>query len=406
MPDAEDPPVLIPIESVPRRGRFLLRHLLYAVLYCALFCWLAVITGLLLFSGLLGLMVAIVSAVAVIYGRRRSTQQDALLWALAVAAERGMPLGATLDAFAGQCRGGYRRKVLAAAQHLKLGASLPEAASREPGLFPRDAETLIRVGSETGMLPSALREASTLRAGTRRPWGDLALRIAYLVWVIIVLEGIVSFISYFILPKFEAIFADFGMSLPSITIITIEATHFLIKFWPVLVLIVLAQAGLLLLATVSSLGLLPWDLPLVNRLFRSRHSALICRCLARVVEGNRPITQGLATLARIYPVSPIRARLRCAADDVTRGEHWCEAMARHGLIGPADAVLLESAQRLGNLPWALRVSAENIERRLTFRLQLVVQWLLPLLVLAIGAVVFVVAVSYFAPVVSLIQRLT
>jgi protein transport protein HofC len=379
---------------------------MYAVLYVALFCWLGVMTGLLLISGFFGLLTAIVIGGVVIYGRRRSTQQDALLWALAIAAEREMPLAPTLDAFAGQSRGEYRRKVLAASHHLKQGRSISEVLDYEPGLFPRDVAVLIRVGGESGVLAGALREAAAARSTSRRPWVALAIRIAYLLWVMIVLQGVISFISYFILPKFEAIFADFGIPLPSITVVCIEITHIFIKYFFLTIPLFLLQLVLLMLASVSVLGVLPWDLPLIDRLFIRRHSATILRCIARVVEGNRPLAQGFATLARSYPAPWIRKRLEEVARDVESGDDWCEALARSRLIRPAEAVLLESARRVGNLPWALREAAETSERRLAYRYQVLAQWLLPLLLLAIAAVVFFVAVSYFSPLIMLTQRLT
>jgi protein transport protein HofC len=221
----------------------------------------------------------------------------------------------------------------------------------------------------------------------------------------LVLQAVISFISYFILPKFEAIFADFGVPLPAITIVCIEATHFFIVYWPILVLLVLTELAMLFLASVSVLGILPWDLPLIDRLFVRRHSALIFRCLARLVEGNKPLAQGFATLAQTYPTRWIRKRLGEVARAVDGGDDWCQALARHGLIRPADTVLLESARRVGNLPWALREAAETSERRLVYRFQFWLQWLSPLLVLVIGAVVFMVAVSYFTPLILLIQRL-
>ena len=146
----EDPPVLIPIEGRPRRSGFRLRHLMYAVLYIALICWVGAMSGLLLVSGLLGLVFASVIGAVLILGRRRSSQQESLLWALAIAAEREMPLGPTLDAFAGQCGGRYRRKVRAAAACSKQGLSMSQVLEHVPGLFPLDAEILIRRGERDG----------------------------------------------------------------------------------------------------------------------------------------------------------------------------------------------------------------------------------------------------------------
>ena len=50
-------------------------------------------------------------------------------------------------------------------------------------------------------------------------------------WSSFVACVIVGFILYFIIPKFEAIFKDFGVPLPKMTTFLIEASHFLIKYF-------------------------------------------------------------------------------------------------------------------------------------------------------------------------------
>ena len=67
--------------------------------------------------------------------------------------------------------------------------------------------------------------------------------------------------------------------------------------------------------------------------------------------------------------------------------------------------MLGSAQRVGNLAWALREMAESNERRLGYRLQFWLQLLFPMLLICLGAVVFVLVVAYFCPLVSLIEAL-
>jgi type II secretory pathway component PulF len=407
-PDAKDPPVLISpaAAAAPRLwAGFRLRHLMYLALYCALILWLGAMTGLVLISGLLGLCLAIVFGAVYIYAGRRSTQQDALLWALAVTADRGMPLAATLDAVASQCRGEYRRKVLAAAHYLRQGFSLPETFVHEPGLFPRDAEALTRTGHDCGKLAAALRESATIRARLLRPWMALAVRLAYLFWVLIVLQMISGFVAYFILPKYEAIFADFGIPLPAITNLTIDVSHFFISFFYILLPFLFFELGLLMLTSVSALGVLPWELPLVGTIFYRRHTALVLRCLAYVVEANKPIAPAIEAMARDYPSASIRYRLRWVAHDLSRGDDWCDSLAQHRLIGRPEASLLAAAIRVGNLPWALRQAAENSERRLMYRFQMWVQWVLPLFVLAVGAVVFVIVMAYFTPLLVLIEKL-
>ena len=106
---------------------------------------------------------------------------------------------------------------------------------------------------------------------------------------------------YFIVPKFEAIFKDFGVSLPQVTILVIDASHFLIKYGLITVWIPLFELALLVFLPLSFLSWSNYTIPLFDRLLGRRHTALVLRSLALMVEGGKPIALGLSTLAQHYP---------------------------------------------------------------------------------------------------------
>ena len=91
--------------------------------------------------------------------------------------------------------------------------------------------------------------------------------------------------------------------------------------------------------------------------------------------------------------------------DVQRGGDWVESLGDHSLIRPSEEAVLASALRVGNLSWALGEMAEANERRLGYRLQLWLQMLFPVLIIALGSLVFVIAVAYFSPIAKLIEVL-
>jgi type II secretory pathway component PulF len=53
----------------------------------------------------------------------------------------------------------------------------------------------------------------------------------------------------------------------------------------------------------------------------------------------------------------------------------------------------------------MRELADTAERRLAFRFQGVIQTLFPLVVISIGAFVFLLAFAFFSPLIELIRRL-
>ena len=356
--------------------------------------------GLLVMGGIVFLF-AMVMGAGVILARRRSTRQDALLSVLAIATERG------------RCRWRPRSPaspISTAADIVppnhgiwppddQRGASLPEALEQSRNLVSRDAVLLAWVGRRPAGCP-ALRLAATTRSNQLPIWTAITARLSYIVALLLAMQTIVSFILYFIMPKFEAIFRDFDMSLPRITIAVIDASHFIVSI------------------------LLPHDVDsdpraLASGAFcRSRFSSgtiIRYRCSIACWAGGIPrwssfpgsLSSTAASRSRcasrswrgIIPTGWVRRRLLMVDKDVEQGADWIDSLRDHRVIRPADADVLASAAAVGNLAWALFELADSADRRLATRIQMVVQTLFPLVVVLLGIAVFFMAMAYFVPLV-------
>ena len=393
-------------------GSLGVRHLMYAVAISAVVIWFGVLVSdsppvifLLILFGIVVLFAAVMSS-GVILARRRSARQDSLLSILAIASEKEMPLAPAVVAFADQYRGGSHRRIMHLAALLNGGAMLPEALERVPRVVSRNGVLLAWMGQVAGMLPKALRVAAASRLSYLSIWTAIAARVSYILTLLLVMQTIMSFSMYYIMPKLEAIFKDFSLPLPSLTVSVIDFSHFVIRDGIPLLLVPLFELVLLFVLPLSFLSWGNYTVPVFDRLLGRRHTALILRALSLVVEGQKPVSLGLGALASHYPVWRIRWRLAAAESDVRQGVDWIQALWRHGLIRATDAEVLASAAAVGNLGWALSELAETAERRLATRSQALVQTLFPLVVLMVGMAVFFLSVAYFIPLVQLIGRLT
>jgi protein transport protein HofC len=411
-PNGEKPVEVIPVdepeydvEYTVDQAPWRLSHLMWLIAAVAVFLSAAVTMGAVVVIGGIAVTFAIAIGGGVILARRRSTQQDSLLWMLAIAAERGMPLASTVADLADQFSGRYRSRILHLASRLESGSSVPEALEQVPGVVSRDALLLARIGQETGRLPEALRMAASSRVSQLPIWTSIASRFAYLLALLLTIQTVCGFLLYFIVPKFEAIFRDFGVPLPQATVALIEASHYVVRYGFVTGWIPPLEILLLIFLPFSFAGWVNYDVPFFDRLLRRRHVALVLRALSLVVDAGKPIETGLGILASHYPTWWVRRKLIKVDDDVQHGVHWIDALQRQDLIRGSDAEVLESASRVGNLAWAMRELGETGERRLAFRFQGVIQTLFPLVVITIGAGILVLAVAFFAPLVALIQRL-
>ena len=361
--------------------------------------WCSILT--LSFAIFVGLPLIAVFAAIVVCIRRTKARKYALLSTMGVAAKRMMPLAPVIEAFADEQRGWLARQARLLASRLKSGWLLPDALDASGGLIPRDARATIRTGFEAGALAAALENAAGDNELRDTVWADLGGKLAYLCCLVLFASGLLSFMLWKIAPAFEKIFADFGVALPGVTRFSIEVSHLFIVYGYLLSpLWFLVAYGVL-----RYVGLIQWDLPGLTRLARRLHTATILDALAALARQDRPLVDGIATLGRTYPRRLIRRRLNRVLADVEAGVDWCDSMARRGLIGQADRAVLQAAARVGNLPWAMTEMADSNRRRLAYRCHVWLQIAFALVILTMGIGVLFFCVSYFWPLVKLIESL-
>lgn len=357
--------------------------------------------GIIGFPGIVPLIV-----LAEILIRRRRAQQQALLWVLASAAERLIPLVSAVEAFARDERGlfGYRAKHLA--RLLRDGVSLPVAMRRSGTLFPAEIKPILHAGQESGAVAAALRHAASRHDAYRQVLGELAGKLAYLGLIIFVAINILTFMMLRLVPSFEMIFGDFETGLPALTQSLIDISSWFGQYWFLFTPIGPVFWAVVGYAMLRYHGWIHWDPPVIDRWGRRLDSAVILDSLALAAERRTPLHATLAVLADTYHKADIRSRLRNTVCDIDAGADWCGSLATRGLITPADRAVLQAAQGAGNLSWALHEMADSNRRRLALRLQGWVQVAFPPIVLAIGAFTAFVVVALFLPLLSLIWKLT
>jgi type II secretory pathway component PulF len=337
--------------------------------------------------------------------KQQASQQNALLWLLAASAERDMPLGPAIEAFARENRGAFGRRARRLAKLLDLGVPLPDALDFCPGLLPPHALPILRVGCQSGALAPALRQAAAAKNQHDTIWASLFGKVSYLLLLPVFGVVVLTFVMIWIIPKYTKIFADFDASLPAMTQFLISVSYWSFNYWFVLSPLYLLIAGLLVHAVMRYLGWTDWELPGVSRLVRRLDTARILDGLAIVARQQKPLAEGLAALASTYPKSNIRQLLSHALHEMAAGSDWTEGLYHQQLIRRSDLALLQAAQRVGNLPWALQEMADSNRRRFTYRLQAIVQAAFPPVVIFFGLIVMFIAVAIFLPLVALIEKL-
>lgn len=336
----------------------------------------------------------------------RQGEQQSLIWMLSHAAERDLPLSPSVRAFAQERTDevGFRAWRLAEA----LDAGMPLDLAMLRAKFRPTLPLLVaaRVGQAYGVMPAALRSAVLEQRGFDRVLRNLVERLLFMLTAIFVFALILSFVMIIIIPTFEKMFKEFELDLPRITKLVIALSQMAVTWWsvgaPVYLLIWLA----LMLGFLHYVGWLPWNFPGLGWLRLRYDRTVVLRTLALTVDQKRPIDHALATLEFAFPTTAIRRRLAKALLAVRQGSDWPEALQRAGLISGYEQAVLASAERVGNVAWALQMLAENGVRRLTQRLRVITAILTSIAFCGFSLLVLMFAAAIIMPLASLIWNLS
>lgn len=342
-------------------------------------------------------------------GKRWRTQQSEFLWFLATIVKNGGNLADEIEDYARGTWGIRHRRLVGLAHRIRNGTPLTEIAVPQ-GLLTRDITLEIQAGLRAGRLHETLigaarretqlivEESSGIRSQSVLLYPATVLAVAFLIG---------AYLLYYIVPKLKRIFDDFGTELPSMTKILIQLADNLLSFWYVILMM------FLLLLTAVVIGAFAdfhgWRVVsryLIGRWSARIHTPPLLRSVSHAVAAGRPLDQAFQLLAGSSSSWLLQHRSEAIHLAIQQGLPCWQQLRRQHFLRQSEVVLLESAEQIGNLPWALNAIADAIERRWSYRLYAAVQLLGPLVIVMLGILVAFFAFSFFLPLVKLLNDLS
>jgi type II secretory pathway component PulF len=330
-------------------------------------------------------------------------QCDSLLRLVAIASEENLPLAPLVENWAEDERGAQRSRLRKLASLLKSGSALADAIEQIPGILRADDVLAIRFDAQMGTRATSIRRMLNRSADgeanyVQRVRGDFL----YAATVLFVGLVIVGFLQLRIIPVFQKILEEYSQQPPAAMQWSIELARLFVSYWWV------AAAGLFVLlwciiSTETGRFMRHSIFGSLLKPLRELYAADVLEKLSIATAVGRPISGALSTLARYHFVPAVRQKLLFVRNETELGMDVWQSLNEVGMLSPPEMRLLSTAERVGNRPWVLRQLATTKAERTRRRLQRTSEFLLPALVLLLGAFVLLQALMIFAPLVRFIE---
>jgi len=314
-----------------------------------------------------------------------------------------LPLHDMMLAAAQSESGKTRRRLLALHDRLIEGQSLaPALYYALPELSPAKTRA-IAAAERIGKLPEELRRMLNryLPQGRHAPDLDRFYRI-YAVLISMCMVALVSgLIAIVVFPKFESIAAAFGLKLPWITrlVMSLCSSYILVS----------AAAAVLLMAAIPWSGAIRdyivWCIPVAGGAAQDRGMAELCAFLTDAMEAGLPMDAALREAEEAQQNAVLRRRLHRWRTRLESGQAIETAAGRAGMPALVGSMLKSAVNGEGKMQ-VMSFLARHYEYRFSRFREVLRAVAIPAFVTVMGALVLVVQLSIFQPMLSLIDSLS
>ena len=335
------------------------------------------------------------------FTRQLSTLQDA-----------GLPILRSLKILEGQCKPGVLKNALGeVVEDIESGQTLSEAFAKHPKAFDRLYCNMIKAGEAGGALESILQRLADFKEKDQSLKRRIKSAMVYPVVVIFVACVIVGFILYFIIPKFESIFKDFNVPLPKMTIFLIEASHFLIeKFYIVLLTPVFVWIFLKLLYR-SKTGAYIGDrillmIPVLGQIVEKSTVARTMRTLGTLVQSGVPILESLNIVKETAGNIVFERAFTRIYESIREGETIAQPLREARIVDDIVVNMIDVGEETGDLDSMLNKIADNYDEEVEALVESLVSLLEPIMIVVLGGIIGFIVIALFLPLITLIEKLS
>lgn len=303
-----------------------------------------------------------------------------------------------------------RRVITGLAESVQGGSTFSESLNAHPKIFNKLYVNMVKAGELGGVLELVLLRLAEFQEKAQKIKNKVVAAMFYPVIVLIIAIAIMAFLLVFIVPKFEAIFADMlgGRALPALTQFVIGASN-LVKDHILLIVggvVVLVFAYKFMQKTPKGLRLVDMAklrAPLFGDLTRKSAISRFSRTLGTLVTSGVPILQALNITRETAGNVVISDAIVKVHDAVKEGESIVHPLEASNVFPPMVISMIDVGEETGQLPEMLLKVAEVYDDEVDNAVAGLTSLLEPIMIVFLAVIVGTIVIALFLPLISIIS---
>ena len=325
---------------------------------------------------------------------------------LAVMLRAGLPLDRSLKVLIDMAVQPASRFILSdLLKSVKGGKSLSSSLENHQDTFGGFYISMIRAGEASGQMSEILDRLVEYLEQAKANRDTVISALVYPAILLFVAVLSVFFMLGFVVPQFEALFADMGEALPAITRLVIGLGDF-IASWGWLLLVLMFIVGWILRQWLSgdqgreTLHRKLLGLPLVGHIIFEFEIAKFARALGTLLINGVSMLKAISIAVDTVDNKIIRESLQVLSPTVKSGQRISNALEENKLFTPMVIQMLRVGEESGNLDQMMLELAKVFDDHVQSGIKRGLTLLEPLLILVMGAMIASIIIAILMGILS------
>jgi general secretion pathway protein F len=328
---------------------------------------------------------------------------------LATLVAAGLPLVTALNALADQTEAeSLKRIIIDVKEKVEEGLALNKALLNFPKAFPKLYINMVASGEASGTLDTVLENLADYLESQlelrRKVTSALTYPILMLAFCVLVVVALVTFV----VPKIVQIFIKQGTTLPLPTRILIAISDALVNYWYVgILLFVIIILGLRLYYKQPSgrsfFDKLIMKLPIIGGIYKKVVTARVARTLGALLNSGVNLLAALDIVRNMSSNVHVAKALDEAKDGVREGRSLAKELSKSKIFPNMLCHMIAVGESSGKLEDMLDKAGHSYERDVNAVLSGLTSLIEPIMIIALGGIVFCIVIAILLPMVDLIN---
>lgn len=331
-----------------------------------------------------------------------SRQMHALLRA-------GVPITQSLDSLAQSTHVIALQEALRSLMgSLEEGRDLASAMQRCPDVFPPLYISIVRVGENSGRLEESFEQLYTYLQRDKTTRNQLKSAFRYPLIVVIAIAVAIGIITVKVIPAFARVYAQFHGKLPLPTRIILAISGFASHYWLLVLALIIVSTLAFRIYIRTETGRYRFDafklkMPVLGPVVLRGALARFARAFAMSLRSGVPVVQAMGLIAQSVGNEYLGERILAMRTGIERGESLSRTADTVGLFTPLVIQMLRVGDETGSADEMLDEVATYYEDEVDYDVRNMGALIEPILIVALGFMVLVLALGVFLPMWDLIQ---